>query len=62
MCGCVKFLIKWGVAFDLLIDVNDYGVEGEPKELYYYPKVDQIFQELYIQLNTLFLAPKKVRK
>ena len=24
---------KW-VVFDLLIDVNDYGVGGEPKELY----------------------------
>ena len=33
---------EW-VAFDLLIDVNDYGVEGEPKELYYYLKVDQIW-------------------
>ena len=48
VCGCVKLLIKWGVVFDLLIDVNDYGVGGETKELYYYPKVDQNFQELSI--------------
>ena len=35
---------------------------GEPKELDYYPKVDQFFQELSIQSNTLFLAPKKVKE
>ena len=68
MCGCVKLLIKWGVVFDLwvvfdlLIDVNDYGFEGEPKELYYYPKVDQFFQDLSIQSNTLFPTPKKVKE
>ena len=57
-----KIVNKMGVVFDLLIDVNDYGVGGEPKELYYYPKVDQIFQELSIQSNTLFPTPKKVKE
>ena len=60
MCKIVNKMegSEW-VAFDLLIDVNDYGVGGDPKELYYYPKVDQIFQELSIQSNTLFPAPKR---
>ena len=39
-----------------------HGVGGEPKESDYYPKVDQIFQEFSIQLNTLFLALKKVKE
>ena len=39
-----------------------HGVGSEPKEFDYYPKVDQIFQELSIHSNTLFPAPKKVKE
>ena len=39
-----------------------HGVGGEPKELDYCPKVDQFFEEVSIQSNTLFPAPKKVKE
>ena len=39
--------------------LSDYVVGGEPNELDYCPKVDQIFQELSMQSNTLFPTPNK---